>query len=310
VKRFAAIIPLLFLWAFAAYAQDNTITVDDEFLRSAEQWARDHLDEDVLRVLQSADREKIRKLLQDIQKEFQGEYVLDLASLKDAARAAVPLLESYEETLPYAIWLKTRLDYLEVAEQFRLLIPSPKPTPGKPPKPLPNPSPQKEREIWIHKVIERPWPRTAQPYVTRLKPIFAAEKVPTQLVWVAEVESCFDPRARSPAGAAGLFQLMPVTAKRYGLRTWPMDQRLKPETSARAAAQYLRSLHAHFHDWHLALAAYNAGEGTVENLLVRRKAHTFDAISTGLPAETQMYVPKIEATILRREGMKLSQLEG
>jgi len=310
MKRLNAIVLLLMLWTFAACAQDNTITLDDEFLRSAEQWARENLDDDVLRVLQSGDREKIRKLLQDIQKEFQGEYVLDLASLKDAARAAVPLLESYEETLPYALWLKTRLDYLEVAEQLRLLVPSPKPTPGNPPKSLPNPSPQKEREIWHHKVVERPWPKTAQPYVTRLKPIFAAEKVPTQLVWVAEVESSFDPRARSPAGAAGLFQLMPATAKRYGLRTWPMDQRLKPETSARAAAQYLRVLHAHFHDWRLALAAYNAGEGTVDNLLARRKVHTFDAIATGLPAETQLYVPKIEATILRREGMKLSQLEG
>lgn len=310
MKRFAAIVLLLTACTFVTSGQDNTITLDDEFLRSAEQWARENLDEDVLRVLQSADREKIRKLLQDIQKEFQGEYVLDLASLKEAARAAVPLLESYEETLPYAVWLKTRLDYLEVAEQFRLLIPQPKPTPGKPAKPLPNPSPQKEREIWIHKVVERPWPKTAQPYVSRLKPIFAAEKVPTQLVWVAEVESSFDPRARSPVGAAGLFQLMPTTAKRYGLRTWPMDQRLKPETSAHAAAQYLRVLHGHFHDWRLALAAYNAGEGTVDKLLARRKAHTFDAIATGLPAETQMYVPKIEATILRREGMKLSQLEG
>jgi membrane-bound lytic murein transglycosylase D len=309
MKRFAAILVLVF-WALAIRAQENTITLDDEFLRSAEQWARENLDEDALRVLQSADREKIRKLLQDIQREFQGEYVLDLAALKDAARAAAPLLESYEETLPYAVWLKTRLDYLEVAEQFRLLIPSPKPTPGKPAKPPPNPSPQKEREIWIHKVVERPWPKTAQPYVSRLKSIFAAEKVPTQLVWVAEVESSFDPRARSPAGAAGLFQLMPATAKRYGLRTWPVDQRLKPETSARAAAQYLRVLHTHFHDWRLALAAYNAGEGTVDNLLTRRKAHTFDAIATGLPAETQMYVPKIEATLLRREGMKLSQLEG
>jgi membrane-bound lytic murein transglycosylase D len=103
---------------------------------------------------------------------------------------------------------------------------------------------------------------------------------------------------------------MPTTAKRFGLRTWPMDQRLKPDASARAAAQYLHALHVHFHDWRLALAAYNAGEGTVDNLLARRKAHTFDAIATGLPAETQMYVPKIEATILRREGMKLSQLEG
>lgn len=310
MNRSAAIALLLLLCAFVTLAQDNTITLDDDFLRSAEQWARENLDEDVLRVLDSADREKIRKLLQDVQREFQGEYVLDLAGLRDAAQAAVPLLASYEETLPYALWLKTRLDYLEVAEQLRLLIAPPRPTPGKQPKPLPNPSAQKAREIWIQKIIERPWPKSAQGYVPRLKPIFAAEKIPTQLVWVAEVESSFDPRARNPQGAAGMFQLMPSTAKRFGLHTWPLDQRLKPETSARAAAQYLHSLHARFHDWRLALAAYNAGEGTVENLLARRKAHSFDAISSGLPAETQMYVPKIEATLLRREGVKLSQLNG
>lgn len=310
MNRLATIGLLLFSCAFVSPAQDNTITLDDEFLRSAEQWARENLDEDVLRVLDSVDREKIRKLLQDIQREFHGDYVLDLASLRGAAQAAVPLLAGYEETLPYALWLKSRLDYLDVAEQLRLLIPPPKATPGKAPKPLPNPSPQKEREIWIQKMVERPWPKPAQGYVPRLKPIFAAEKVPTQLVWVAEVESSFDPRARSPEGAAGMFQLMPATAKRFGLRTWPLDQRLKPETSARAAAQYLRSLHSRFHDWRLALAAYNAGEGTVESLLARRKARTFDAISTGLPAETQMFVPKIEATLLRREGVKLNQLEG
>jgi membrane-bound lytic murein transglycosylase D len=56
------------------------------------------------------------------------------------------------------------------------------------------------------------------------------------------------------------------------------------------------------------LAAYNSGEGTVDRLLQKRKAHSFDAIAPHLPAETQMYVPKIEATLLRREGLKLSQL--
>ena len=107
-----------------------------------------------------------------------------------------------------------------------------------------------------------------------------------------------------------MFQLMPATAKRYGLRTtWPFDQRLTPEPSARAAAEYLRSLHAHFKDWRLAVAAYNAGEGTVQNLLTRRTAGTYDAIASKLPAETQMYVPKVEATLFRREGMKLAELE-
>ena len=136
-----------------------------------------------------------------------------------------------------------------------------------------------------------------------------AQKVPAALVWIAEVESSFDPRARSPEGAAGLFQLMPDTAKRYGLRVRPFDQRLKPDQSARAAAQYLHYLHSHFKDWRLALAAYNAGEGTVDKLLRHRKTRTFDAIATRLPAETQMYVPKVEGTLRKREGLALSELK-
>src|SRR5213078_1255012 len=108
------------------------------------------------------------------------------------------------------------------------------------------------------------------------------------------------PRARSPAGAAGLFQLMPATARRYGLKTvWPRDERLQPEPSARAAAQYLQYLHLRFKDWRLALAAYNAGEGTVQELLTSQKTVSYDAIAARLPAETQMYVPKIEATLFR-----------
>jgi membrane-bound lytic murein transglycosylase D len=299
---------LVLLWAGWASAQDNTLTLDDDLFRSAEQWAKENLDEDALRVLQQVDQDKVRQLLAAIQRQFQGEYVIDLAQLKDAARAVLPLLESYQETLPYALWLKTRLDYLDVADQFRMLIPPPRREPGQPLKPAPNPTPQKEREVWVHKLSERPVPKNAKPYVSFLKPIFAAAQVPAELVWVAEVESSFDPRARSPVGAAGLFQLMPDTAHRYGLRTWPLDQRLKPENSGRAAAQYLCYLHRRFKDWRLALAAYNAGEGTVQNLLTRRKAASFDAISTHLPAETQLFVPKVEATVLRREGLQLAQL--
>ena len=112
----------------------------------------------------------------------------------------------------------------------------------------------------------------------------------------------------SPAGAAGMFQLMPDTAKRYGLRTWPFDQREDPAPSAKAAASYLGYLHEKFKDWRLALAAYNSGEGTVQNLLKRHKATSYDAIASHLPAETQMFVPKVEATIQKREGLKLSEL--
>jgi membrane-bound lytic murein transglycosylase D len=305
--KFCFLCFLLLILPLFVSAQTNSLTLDD-LLQSAEQWADENLDDDALRVLKNADRQKIEKLVADIQKELQGEYVIDLASLRSTARTVLPLLERYEETLPYALWLKSRLDYLDVADGLRIKIPPPKSKPGAPPKPVPNPPPQLERQIWIEKLSERPWPATAKPYVSRLKPIFITQRVPPELVWLAEVESSFDPRARSPVGAAGLFQLMPETAKRFGLRTFPLDQRLAPDESAVAAAKYLQYLHRRFNDWRLALAAYNAGEGTVQNLLNRHKAHTFDEIATRLPAETQLYVPKVEATILRREGLKLNQL--
>ena len=301
------LIVLLLVSSFRVLGQDEMITLDD-VMESADQWAKENLDEDVLRVLKDVDREKVKLVLKDIQKQLHGEYVIDLAALRDAAKAVLPLLEGYEETQPYAGWLKARLDYLDVAEDFRRTTPPPKVEPGQPPKPAPNPAPRMEREVWVKKLVARPWPEAAKPYVPRLKPIFTAQKVPPQLVWLAEVESSFDPHARSPAGAVGLFQLMPATAKRFGLRTSLMDQRLQPEESARAAAKYLEFLHGQFKDWRLALAAYNAGEGTVQRLMKQHNAKTFDAIATHLPAETQMYVPRIEATLVRWEGVKLSEL--
>jgi membrane-bound lytic murein transglycosylase D len=284
----------------------ETVTIDD-LAESARQWAQENLDEDVLAVLQQADQKKVEEFLRQLQKQLQGEYVIDLAQLRQGAKTILPLLENYSETLPYALWLKTRLDYLDVADELRLLIPSPKPGPGELPKP-PLVPPARAREIWIRKFLDRPQPAAAKPYLSKLKPIFTEEKVPSELVWVAEVESSFDPRARSPAGAAGLFQLMPVTAKEYGLRTWPFDQRLNAETNARAAARHLRKLYARYKDWQLALAAYNAGQGTVDSLLSRHKAHSFDAIARYLPAETQLYVPKINAVLREREGIELKKL--
>jgi membrane-bound lytic murein transglycosylase D len=306
VKR-TCIVAFLLLWAVVSSAQDDTMSLD-ELVQSADQWAKENLNDDALRVLQDVDRDKVKQFLRDIQKQLHGEYVINLAPLKETAKAILPLLEGYEETEPYAAWLKAQLDYLDVADQFRRSTPPPKAEPGQPPKPVPNPAPTAERALWDKQLAGRPWPASAKPYVSRLKPIFTGQKVPPELVWIAEVESSFDPRARSPAGAAGLFQLMPATAKRYGLRTWPLDDRLRPDDSARVAAKYLEYLHAHFKDWRLALAAYNAGEGTVQSLLQRHKARTFDAIATHLPAETQMFVPRVEATLARREGLKLSQL--
>ena len=101
---------------------------------------------------------------------------------------------------------------------------------------------------------------------------------------------------------------MPDTARRFGLSLWPRDQRYQLEPSATASAQYLKYLHDRFKDWRLALAAYNAGEGTVQKLLDRYKTHSYDDIAQHLPAETQMYVPRVEAVVLQREGANLEQL--
>jgi len=283
-------------------AQTNTLQVDD-----LSKWAQENLDDNVLSALQGTNQDQAKKFFETAQKEFQGEYVVDLAQLRDAAQVILPLLEANDDTAPYAAWLRARLDYLDVADQLRLSVAPPKSATNQPAQ-IANPQPEIIREIWIKKVATEPPPDKAAPYLKQLKPIFAQEKVPTELVWVAEVESSFDPEARSPAGAAGLFQLMPQTAKQYGLRTWIMDQREDPEQSARAAARHLNHLYARFKDWRLALAAYNAGEGTVQNLLKRYNARTFDGIAPHLPAETQMYVPKVEATVLRREGVRLAQL--
>jgi membrane-bound lytic murein transglycosylase D len=101
---------------------------------------------------------------------------------------------------------------------------------------------------------------------------------------------------------------MPDTAKQYGLSLFPRDQRFQTEPSATASAQLLKHLYGRFQDWRLALAAYNAGEGAVQKQLDRYKLRSYDDIAVHLPAETQMYVPRVEAIVLQREGANLQQL--
>jgi membrane-bound lytic murein transglycosylase D len=301
------ILALLLASSLVARAQDDTVTLP-EMIQGAQQWAQENLDTNILNALPEADDPAVQQFFRDAQQRFQGEYVVDIAALRQTAQVVLPLLESHEETQPYAAWLEARMDYLDVADEIRLTIPPPTVETNQPPQPAPNPPPQKERELWVKKVSVVPWPALANEYVPELKPVFTAQKIPPELVWVAEVESAFDRRALSPAGAAGLFQLMPATAKRFGLSLWPRDQRYQAEPSATASARYLKYLHDRFKDWRLALAAYNSGEGTVQKLLDRYKADSYDAIAEHLPAETQMYVPRIEAVLLQREGANLEQL--
>lgn len=293
--------------AIFARAEDKPATAPD-WIQAAQQWAQDNLDTNILNSLPKMGDPAVQQFFRDAQQRFRGDYVVDLAGLSQTAHTLLPLLESRQETQPYAAWLKAQMEYLDVADEIRTPIPAPK-TATNQPAPLPvNPPPQTEREMWVRKISSEPWSAAAKEYVPQLKLIFAAENVPPELVWVAEVESSFDRRAESPAGAAGLFQLMPETAKRFGLSLWPRDQRFQPDASATASAQYLKYLYDRFHDWRLALAAYNAGEGTVQRLLDRYDTRAYDDIASHLPAETQMYVPRIEAVVFNREGAKLEQL--
>jgi membrane-bound lytic murein transglycosylase D len=122
--------------------------------------------------------------------------------------------------------------------------------------------------------------------------------MPTELALLPFVESAMQPEAVSSAKAAGLWQFIPSTGKIYALEQnhW-QDQRRDIVESTRAALDYLQKLYGDFGDWHLALAAYNWGEGAVGRAIARNKAQRkpTDYTSLRMPRETQYYVPKLQA---------------
>ena len=164
------------------------------------------------------------------------------------------------------------------------------------------------KDVWLRKLAGRPAPARAAALLPDLKRAFRAEGVPPELVWQAEAESTFNPAARSPSGAVGLYQFMPATAQQFGLSLSPEDERLDAVKNARAAAKYLKALRARFNNWPLAFAAYNCGEGRVSKILRETGGRTFDDIHHKLPAETRMYVPKIAALVRLRENADIETL--
>jgi membrane-bound lytic murein transglycosylase D len=305
MKRFWSALFLFLLFLSATGAQ-QTNTPAPDILQSAQDWINDNID---FNALPELDEDAVKQFFDNVRQRFQGEYVIDLSGLKPAAKTILSLLQNHEELQPYAQWLAAQIDYLDVADEIRIAsIAPPQNGTNTPSAPSANPTAQLEREIWIKKLADRRPPLAAGPYVRELKRIFAAQNVPPELIWLAEVESSFNRTARSPMGAAGLFQLMPDTAKRFGLSLWPRDQRYQPEPSATASAKYLHTLYNQFHDWRLALAAYNDGEGSVEKLLKNYHARSYDDVANHLPAETQLFVPRVEAVILKRDGANLENL--
>lgn len=127
------------------------------------------------------------------------------------------------------------------------------------------------------------------------------QKLPKGLAYLPVIESAYMPTLTSRAGAHGIWQFMPATAREYGLRVdWWVDERADPEHSTRAAATYLRDLYRMFDDWSLALAAYNCGPGRIRRTLEQAGATSFwELLDAGLlPKETRGYVPTFYATLL------------
>ena len=148
--------------------------------------------------------------------------------------------------------------------------------------------------------LERALARSGK-YITMIAQVLHEEGVPEELAYLALIESGFVIHSSSSSGAVGLWQFVPSTARRYGLKidSW-VDERRDPLKSTRAAAAYLKDLHNYFGRWYLAIAAYNAGQGAIEKALQVSGAKDFWTLSTKakLREETRNFVPKFVAASL------------
>ena len=137
-------------------------------------------------------------------------------------------------------------------------------------------------------------------YLEMARAEFRKAGVPEDLVWLAFVESVWNPRALSPAAAGGLWQFIPSTATDYGLKVRSgEDERNDPAKQTSVAAAYLHDLYTIFGDWHLSMASYNSGEPRVMGAIVKNGRADFWELYDKqlLPKETCDYVPKILASI-------------
>ncbi|NTV51572.1 MAG: transglycosylase SLT domain-containing protein [Candidatus Firestonebacteria bacterium] len=141
------------------------------------------------------------------------------------------------------------------------------------------------------------WLRRSGRYLEKMRETFRREDLPEDLVYLALVESGFNPRNRSSKQAVGLFQFMLGTAEMVGLKSdlWK-DERRDPDKAALAAIRHLKSLYQEFGDWDLALAAYNAGSGRVWQSIKSQGVRDYWQLA--LPPETEAYVPRFYAALV------------
>jgi len=146
------------------------------------------------------------------------------------------------------------------------------------------------------------WLGRKQTYEPMISAKLEERAMPQDLIYLAMIESGFNPKAKSPAKAGGLWQFVSETGKRYGLIVnRKVDERNTPEKATDAALSYLSDLHNRFGSWYLAAAAYNTGENRVGRIMrevtgsERGTDGDYYRISALLPKETQDYVPMIIA---------------
>ena len=152
------------------------------------------------------------------------------------------------------------------------------------------------------------WLQRAGRYRTLIGDILQREGMPSDLFYLAVIESGLNPRAYSRSRAVGLWQFMAHTGRMMGLkRTHWIDERRDPIKATVAASQYLKDLFAEFGDWRLALAAYNAGPGRVRRAIAR--ADTNDYWQLDLPRETKNYVPLFMAAAVIAKDPQLFGFE-
>lgn len=158
----------------------------------------------------------------------------------------------------------------------------------------------RERERWYASrpdYIERMTERSSK-YLFHIVEELERRAMPTELALLPFIESAFNPQAVSSAKAAGMWQFMPATGRHFELKQNAFrDDRRDVLASTRAALDYLQKLHRMFGDWHLALAAYNWGEGSVGRAIEKNRKAALGTRYEDLtmPAETRLYVPKLQA---------------
>lgn len=148
------------------------------------------------------------------------------------------------------------------------------------------------------------WQRRAAIYFPFIEESLKAAGLPGDLKYLAVAESDLRPFVASPAGAVGLWQFMPATARAFGLTVNKgIDQRQLPEPLLGAAESYFKALHQRFGSWALSMAAYNAGEGRIGRAI--KEQNTEDYFSLDLPRETERYVYRIAAIKVVLENAEL-----